>query len=173
MQIKSYPCFGWVIDRTTLRRGEFINDRVMAANNFTVEGNKLVRDDGELKRYWWFLESGHNQHENIDTGVVADQLPGWSNVDSPMPNGDFLLKVLEPCAVWCFNETANESLPDFDFQKVAAGDSWGFQDGARVFLMSGGFEFNGKLVTGPRPFIVSGNKYGVATADSMFIVLRD
>ena len=173
MQIKSYPCFGWVIDRTTLRRGEFVNDRVMSSNNFTISGNKIVRDDSELKRYWWFMESGHNQHENLSTGTVSDQEWGWSNVDSPMSDGDFVLKVLEPCVVWCFNETANDSLPSFDFQKLKAGDSWGFQGGARVFLMSGAINFDGKVVTGPRPFLVSGDKYGVATADSMFIVIRE
>jgi len=172
MQIKSYPCHGWVIDRTTLRKGEFINDRVMASNNFVMSGGKIVRDDGELKQYWWFMESGHNTHENA-MGLITDQEFGWSNKDHEMPDGDYLLKVLEPCTVWCFNETANDTLPAFDFQVVKAGDTWGFQDGAKVFLMCGSFTVDGKTVTGPRQIVVSGNKFVTFTVDAMFITLRD
>ena len=172
MQIKSYPCHGLVIDRTTLRKGEFINDRVMASNNFSISGNKIVRDDSALKQYWWFMESGHNTHEN-SMGVVTDQTFGWSNKDNPMADGDYLLSVKEACVVWCFNETANDTLPDFDFQVVSSGDTWGFQDGAKVFLMSGSFTVDGKTVTGPRQLVVSGNKSVTFTADAMFIILRD
>lgn len=173
MQIKTYPCHGWMIDKTTLRRGEFINDRVMASNHFTVSGNKLVRDDSELKRYWWFMESGHNKHTNIDTGVESNQTWSWSNKSDPMADGDYALDVLDPCVVWCFNETANETLPNFDYHSMLGGETFSFQAGNKVFLMGGSINFGGTVVTGPRQIVISANKIGTADTPSMFIVLRD
>jgi len=118
------------------------------------------------------MESGHNTHESA-MGLITDQEFGWSNKDHEIPDGDYLLKVLEPCVVWCFNETANDTLPAFDFQVVKAGDTWGFQDGDKVFLMCGSFTVDGKTVTGPRQIVVSGNKFVTVTVDAMFITLRD
>ena len=170
MNIKSYPCHGWVIDKTELRRGELINDKVMASNYFTVEADGSIKDAGV---YHWFMVQGHNTHENLATGVVTEQTRGWNTKDSPLVQGDYLLTVTEPAVVFCFNSTANsDGLPDFDVHRVAPNTAHTFQDGDKVFLMDGGFVIEGRQVTGPRTIRFVGSKEVMFNMDSMWIVVR-
>lgn len=168
MKIKSFPCHGWVIDRTELRRGELINDKVMSSNYFTVMEDGSIQDAGI---YHWFLASGHNTHENLETGTVSDQHRGWNTKDSPVPAGDYLLTVLDPCVVWCLNNTANDTLPDFDFHHVAMGEHT-FNDGDKIFLMDGGFMLNDREITGPRQITFVGTKQVMFHKDSMWLLVR-
>lgn len=172
MKIKSFPCHGWVIDRTELRRGEIINDKVMSSNYFTVMEDGSIQDAGI---YHWFMASGNNTHENIALGTVSEQTRGWNTKDSPLPAGDYLLTVREPCVVWCFNNTANETLPDFDFHHVKMDEGYvdhTFNDGDKIFMFDGGFMINGREVTGPRQITFVGTKQVTFHKDSMWIRVR-
>lgn len=170
MLIKSYPCHGWVIDRTQLRRGEVINDRVMSGNYFQIQNGQVRLDDESFGTYLWFMAQGHNQHENLDTGLVTDQHRGWSNISSPQADGDYHLSVLEDCVVWCFNNTANPTLPGMVTPvRLLSGESRSVNAGDKVFVFDGSFTFDGKSVSGPRQVVFSQSGSITATADTFMI----
>lgn len=171
MEIKTYPCHGWKIDRTSMRRGEMVNDKAMASNYFTVESDGKIKGAG---LYHWFMVQGKHTHENLGTGVVIEQERGWNTKDSQLSAGDYLLAVVDPSVLFCFNEVANpDGLPEFDFHHVSADTTFQFAAGARWFLMDGQFTLNGVTRSQPRAFTMSERKLVTFDTDSMFIVLRD
>jgi len=167
MEIKSYPCHGWIIDRTKVEQGEFINDKVMRNNNFAIDKNGNVAGAG---KYLWFIESGHHTHENLDTGVVVDCVRGWNTVDFPHPYGEYRMKPLEDTVVWCFNETANPGgLPQCSFARALPGVQIAFEAGDKLFLMDGRLSNGVKEISGPKPFVVTTATMLTAIEDSLIL----
>tara|TARA_R110000772_G_scaffold3256_3_gene11764 strand:+ start:5863 stop:6378 length:516 start_codon:yes stop_codon:yes gene_type:complete len=171
MELKTYPCHGWVIDKATFRRGEIINDAVNSSNYFGIEADGTVTDAG---LYYWFMISGSHTHTNVNTKEEFQHRRGWSNKTTPLIPGDYLLSINDPSAIWCFNATGNQDgLPNFDYHYVQAGETFSFEAGARWFFMDGTFTYNNVTRTQPRGFEMSTAATITFDTDAMFIVLKD
>jgi len=167
MEIKSYPCHGWVIDRTTVEQGEFINDKVMHNNYFAIDKNGDVAGVG---KYLWFIESGKHTHENIDTGAVTDCVRGWNTLDTPHTRGEYRMRPVEDTAVWCFNAPANSgTLPNCSFFRLGVGETMSFNAGDKLFLMDGRLSNRVKEIAGPRQVIMSATEVLVAIEDTLIL----
>lgn len=172
MKMDSFRCHGYVIVRTTFRRGEVVNDEALSSNYFTVEQDGSLQGSGF---YHWFLASGHHTHENLETGAVVDQHRGWNTKDFPLVAGEYKLEVRDPSVVWCLNTKANDSMPDFDFHHVKMDEGYvdhTFNDGDKIFLMDGGFMINGKEINGPQQIRFVGTKQVTFHKDSMWILVK-
>jgi len=173
MQIKSYPCFDWVMAQSSFRRGEIISNDGITFGMFDMVGGKIVQSDDSEKRFYWFFDSGKHTHECLEDGTTIELTRGWDNVANKHKDGSWKITCDDQATVWCFNEVANvDGLPEFDYFHVPAGSNHTFQSGAKWFFFSGSFTVDGVTRTQPRAFEMSSTKNVTFNEDSMFIVLR-
>lgn len=167
MEMKSYPCHGWIIDRTKVQRGESITDKVMTTNYFVIDDAGNV--DG-VGKYLWFIQSGRHKHQNLNTGVVTNCIRGWNTVDTPHDAGEYQMIPLEDTVVWCFNETSNpQGLPSCVFYRLSVGDQESFQVGDKLFVMDGRLSTGSKEISSPRQVVIQNQVTLTALEDSLIL----